>query len=36
MRFKKTEHIPYELLGQLMQKMTAEQWIALYERNLKK
>ena len=36
MRFKKTEHIPYDLLGQLMQKMTAEQWIALYERNLKK
>ncbi len=35
-RFKKPEYIPYELLGQLMQKMTAEQWIALYERNLKK
>ena len=35
-RFKKTEHIPYELMAQLMQKMTAEQWIALYERNLKK
>ena len=35
-RFKKTEHIPYELMAQLMQKMTAEQWIALYEHNLKK
>ena len=35
-RFKKPEYIPYELLGQLMQKMTAVQWIALYERNLKK
>lgn len=35
-RFKNTEHIPYDLLGQLMQKMTAAQWIALYERNLKK
>ena len=35
-RFKKPEHIPYELLGQLMQKMTAAQWIALYEHNLKK
>jgi hypothetical protein len=35
-RFKKPEYIPYELLGQLMQKMTAAQWIALYERNLKK
>ena len=35
-RFKKPEYIPYELLGQLMQKMTAAQWISLYERNLKK
>ena len=35
-RFKKPEHIPYELLGQLIQKMTAAQWIALYEHNLKK
>ena len=35
-RFKKPEYIPYELLGQLMQKMTAAQWIALYEHNLKK
>jgi hypothetical protein len=35
-RFKKPEHIPYELLGPLMQKMTAAQWIALYEHNLKK
>lgn len=35
-RFKKPEHIPYELMAQLMQKMTAEQWIALYERILKK
>ncbi|MEY4893657.1 MAG: hypothetical protein RL751_467 [Bacteroidota bacterium] len=35
-RFKKWDQIPYELMGQLMQKMTAAQWIALYERNLKK
>lgn len=35
-RFKKPEHIPFELMGQLMEKMTAEQWIALYERILKK
>ena len=35
-RFKKPEHIPYDLMAQLMQKMTAAQWIALYERNLKK
>lgn len=35
-RFKKPEHIPYQLMGELMEKMTAEQWIALYERMLKK
>ena len=35
-RFKKWDQIPFELMGQLMQKMTATQWIALYERNLKK
>ena len=30
-RFKKTEDIPYELIGQLAAKMTPEQWISLYE-----
>jgi hypothetical protein len=35
-RFKKPEHIPYELIGQLMTKMSAEDWISLYESNLKK
>ncbi|MDP4805512.1 MAG: DUF1801 domain-containing protein [Crocinitomicaceae bacterium] len=35
-RFKKWDQIPFELMGQLMQKMTAAQWITLYERNLKK
>jgi hypothetical protein len=35
-RFKKLDQIPYDLIGALMQKMTAEQWIALYEHNLKK
>ena len=30
-RFKKPEHIPYELIGELMTKMTPQQWIALYE-----
>lgn len=35
-RFKKPEHIPYELLGQLMQKMTAAHWITIYESRLKK
>jgi len=35
-RFKKPEHIPYTLLGKLMQKMTAQDWIDLYESKLKK
>ena len=35
-RFKKLDQIPYDLIGALMQKMTAEQRIALYEHNLKK
>lgn len=30
-RFKKPEHIPYDLIGQLMQKMTVEDWVNLYE-----
>jgi hypothetical protein len=36
MRFKKTEHIPFELIGQLMEKMTAQQWIDMYESLYKK
>jgi hypothetical protein len=35
-RFKKWDQIPFELMGQLMQKMTAEEWIELYERLYKK
>lgn len=35
-RFKKLEEIPYKLIGQLMQKMSAQEWIELYEANLKK
>jgi hypothetical protein len=35
-RFKKWDQIPFELMGQLMQRMTAEEWIALYESHLKK
>jgi hypothetical protein len=30
-RFKKMDDIPYKLIGQLMKKMSAKQWIALYE-----
>jgi hypothetical protein len=35
-RFKKPEHIPFVLIGELMQKMSVEQWIQLYERLYKK
>jgi uncharacterized protein YdhG (YjbR/CyaY superfamily) len=35
-RFKKPELIPYDLIGELVQKMSAKEWIALYERQFKK
>ena len=35
-RFKKIEQIPFELIAQLVQKMTVEKWIACYEAQLKK
>lgn len=35
-RFKKVEDIPYELIGELVSKMTVEDWITLYEKNIKK
>ena len=35
-RFKKMDQIPYDLIGQLMEKMTVDQWIAFYERNTKR
>ena len=35
-RFKNTKHIPYELIGELVSKMSAEQWISKYEQALKK
>jgi len=35
-RFKKPEEIPFELIGELMQKMTVEEWIGIYETVLKK
>lgn len=35
-RFKKMENIPYELIAELCQKMTADQWIELYEKNVKR
>lgn len=30
-RFKKPEHIPYELIGKLVSKMTPQDWITRYE-----
>lgn len=35
-RFRKPEHIPYELIGQLAGKMTAQHWIDIYEKAFKK
>lgn len=35
-RFKKPEEIPFELIAELMQKMTVEQWIELYESKIKR
>ena len=33
-RFKKMDDIPYKLIGELMKKMSAKEWIELYEKNL--
>lgn len=35
-RFKKTDSIPFELIGKLMKKMSVKQWITLYEQQLKR
>jgi uncharacterized protein YdhG (YjbR/CyaY superfamily) len=35
-RFKKEEDIPFELIAQLVAKMTPKQWIEIYEREYKK
>lgn len=35
-RFKKMDQIPLDLVGELAQKMNAQQWIALYEKSRKK
>lgn len=34
-RFKKMDQIPYELIGKLVAKMDAEEWIELYEAKVK-
>lgn len=35
-RFKKPEHIPHELIGELVSRMSPQDWIDLYEENFKK
>lgn len=35
-RFKKPEQIPFEFIGQLMQKMSMEDWVGLYESAFKR
>jgi hypothetical protein len=35
-RFKKPDQIPFDLLGELVSKMSPQQWIELYEKNLKR
>ncbi|WP_421773975.1 DUF1801 domain-containing protein [Gracilimonas sp.] len=34
-RFRNPDHIPYELIGELAGKMTPQEWIGLYEKNIK-
>ncbi len=36
LRFKKAEEIPFDLMGKLAGKMTAERWIALYEEKIRR
>lgn len=35
LRFKKPEHIPHKLIGELMKKMSVEKWISVYEEKYK-
>jgi len=35
-RFKKPEHIPFKLIGELMKKLTTKDWIEMYEGMLKR
>lgn len=34
-RFKKIDQIPYSLIGELVSKMSVDEWIELYDKNLK-
>ena len=35
-RFKKTDQIPFKLIGKLAGKMSAKEWIAIYEKQIKR
>lgn len=35
-RFKKPEHIPYKLIGELVKKVSVKDWIKIYEENIKR
>ncbi|MBI5215411.1 MAG: DUF1801 domain-containing protein [Ignavibacteriae bacterium] len=36
LRFKKLDQIPYKFIGELVSKMTPQEWIAVYESRVKK
>ena len=36
MRYKKPEDIPFELIGELASKITPDEWIAIYEKAIKR
>lgn len=36
MRYKKPEDIPFDLIGELSSKITVDEWIAIYEKNIKR
>ncbi len=35
-RFKKPDQLPYDLIGELVSRMSMEDWISLYEKNYKR
>ncbi len=35
-RYKKAEDIPFDLIGELASKITPAEWIATYEKNIKR
>ncbi|RNC84745.1 MAG: DUF1801 domain-containing protein [Balneola sp.] len=35
-RFKNTKHIPYDLMGELVSKISVEDWISIYQTSIKR